>query len=79
MENKYTWRTTGAFPQHTEMQFEKQNLSSNFKLKLVRHNKNKQKKNTSMLLNRRGESVNNNTEKAEVLDTFFNSVSTSAV
>lgn len=43
MENKYTWRT-GAFPQHTEMQFEKQNLSSNFKLKLVRHNKNKQKK-----------------------------------
>lgn len=79
MENKYTWRTTEAFPQHTEMQFEKQNLSSNFKLKLVRHNKNKQTKNTSMLLNRRGESVNNNTEKAEVLDTFFNSVSTSAV
>lgn len=28
-ENRYTWRTTRAFPGHAEMKVEEQNLSSN--------------------------------------------------
>ena len=43
------------------------------------NNKQKQKKNTGPLLNRRGELVTNNTEKAEVLNTFFTSVFTNTV
>ncbi|GAB0180769.1 mitochondrial enolase superfamily member 1 [Grus japonensis] len=43
------------------------------------NNKQKQKENIGPLLNRRGELVTNNTEKAEVLNTFFTSVFTSTV
>ncbi|KAK4810859.1 hypothetical protein QYF61_008831 [Mycteria americana] len=43
------------------------------------NNKQKQKENIGLLLNRRGELVTNNAEKAEVLNTFFTSVFTSTV
>ncbi|KAK4823483.1 hypothetical protein QYF61_002547 [Mycteria americana] len=43
------------------------------------NNKQKQKENIGPLLNKRGESVTNNAEMAEVLNTFFTSVFTSTV
>ncbi|GAB0181915.1 mitochondrial enolase superfamily member 1 [Grus japonensis] len=43
------------------------------------NNKQKQKKNIVPLLNRRGELVTNNTEKAELLNIFFTSIFTSTV
>ncbi|KAK4812899.1 hypothetical protein QYF61_027293 [Mycteria americana] len=43
------------------------------------NNKQKQKENIGPMLNRRGELVTNNAEKAEVLNTFFTSIFTSTV
>lgn len=52
-----------------------------YKKGFFRHvkNKQKQKENTDPLLNKRGELVANDAERAEVLNTFFPSVITSTV
>ena len=56
-------------------------MSKNHKKGFFRYvnNKQKQKENIGPLLNRRGELITNNAEKAEVLNTFFTSVFTSTV
>ncbi|KAK4827027.1 hypothetical protein QYF61_013161 [Mycteria americana] len=64
-----------------ELQLELARGVKNYKKVFFRYvnNKQKQKENTGLLLNRSAELVTNNAEKAEVLTTFFTSVFTSTV